>query len=164
PGVASHLMCINDPGIAAGYVDETGHAFTFDAAAGTIVDLGKPAGFDYAHPTSINNHGDIVGNSLSSQTRQPHGFLLRNGVYTDLGRVDRIARITDAGLIAGSVYSPALPGWTGVIYDTTQAHPTLQTIGAMLVHDAGPNEVVVGDIFHPTSSAAIWTPGKGIQD
>ena len=164
PAVTSHLMCINDADVAAGYVDETGHAFTFDTAAGTIVDHGKPVGFDYAHPTSINNGGDVVGISLNSQTRQPHGFLLRNAVYTDLGRVDRIARITDNGLIGGSVYSTVLPGWTGVIYDTTQPHPAFQTIGTMLVHDVGQDGTVVGDTYGQSGGAVMWTAATGIQD
>jgi probable HAF family extracellular repeat protein len=164
PSVASHLMCINDSDVAAGYVDQTGHAFTFNSPTGTIVDHGKPVGFDYFHPASINNSGDIVGISLKSQTRQQHGFLLRNGVYTDLGRVDRIARINDSGLIGGSVYSAALPGWTGVIYDTTELHPAFQTIGAMLLYDVGPSGTVVGETFGPNGSAVIWTAATGMQD
>jgi hypothetical protein len=164
PAVTSHLRCINDSDVAAGYVDQTGHAFTFDTTAGTVVDHGKPVGFDYFHPTSINNSGGIVGVSLESQSRQSHCFLLRNGVYTDLGLVERVARITDSGLIGGSIYSVALPGWMGMICDTTQPHPAFQTIGAMMLYDVGASGIVVGQTYGSSGSAVIWTAAKGIQD
>jgi len=110
PGAASEsrgaLNDVNDLGQAVGgFVDDTGieHSFV-RSKGGEITLLPDVPDAVLTEATSINNQGDIVGFYLDAGFA-PHGFILRDGVYTTVdypGSTRTIlTRINERGQITG---------------------------------------------------------------
>lgn len=110
PGVTSDsrgaLNDVNDRGQAVGgFTDDSGdsHSFVMDRH-GEFAVLPDVPGAVLAEATGINNSGDIIGFYFDAGFA-PHGFIVRDGVYTtyDYPGSSRtlLTRINDRGQITG---------------------------------------------------------------
>jgi probable HAF family extracellular repeat protein len=84
-GAASAATAINNRGEIVGWSDtqnDVQHAFLW--RRGQMIDLGVLAPGDSSYPTDINNHGVVVGNSISSDRQKVRPFIWRHGVMRPL--------------------------------------------------------------------------------
>jgi len=168
PGSASdHTNGVNDRGEVIGLSGP--HAP--DAVAWTrdgLVELGGLlASEPDSVPRSINKRGDIVGDSLFSNSVWPfqrHGFVWRDGAMTDLGtlpgRTDSYAAaINDRGEIAGTSYGTLLGSnlvlWSdGAIHDLGAVRAS-----SAWVTDMNNRRQIVGYAGGATSRPFLWQDG-----
>jgi probable HAF family extracellular repeat protein len=168
PGSASdHASGVNDRGEVIGLSGP--HAP--DAVAWTrdgLVELGGLlASEPDSVPRSINKRGDIVGDSLFSNSVWPfqrHGFLWRDGAMTDLGTLPGKAEtyavaINDRGEIAGTAYTIGFGSnlvlWSdGAIHDLGAVRAS-----SAWVTDMNNRRQIVGYAGGATSRPFLWQDG-----
>ena len=104
----TYARAINDGGDVVGYVekrDGTARSFLRRDGAVTVFDPSE-LGADHSWAQGINNLGDIVGHFTVGYDW--HGYLLRNGVYTQIDMPGELAAlpygINDRGDVVGTTY------------------------------------------------------------
>jgi probable HAF family extracellular repeat protein len=115
-GAVSSAQDINDRGDVVGFVSPEGDLVPdpFLWSKGTLTSLPVILpGDDIAIATSINNSGEIVANSLSTRTFEPHAGLLSHGRLISIGPGVPVA-INNRGQVIG--YSSASGTFTAFLY------------------------------------------------
>jgi probable HAF family extracellular repeat protein len=83
---ANSVNAINNRGIAVGQSLGNDGALAVEWQSGTVTSLGSLDNSGGSDAYAINNKGDVVGDSSTTQPMQPqHAFLYHQGVMTDLG-------------------------------------------------------------------------------
>ena len=103
-GGSSFANGINSSGVIVGSSSTASgsfHGFVFQN--GQMIDLGTFGGVS-STAEGVNSSGDIVGTFVPGDGGTPHGYLLRGGVFIDLGVLQdfSVARaISNSGLVVG---------------------------------------------------------------
>ncbi len=132
-GSSSYALSINDAGQVVGYSLTAGnsawHAFSWTQAGG-MIDLGtlafgndidgNPPNYGQSVALSINNAGQVIGNSANTYNNNPwiiqHPFSwTQSGGMVDLGSLNAppnanysyVGAINDAGQVVGGSYTPS---------------------------------------------------------
>lgn len=106
------------------------------AAQYTIADLGILSGYASSHAVALNNHGQVIGYSLTSGFEEAHSFLYSGGVMTDFNELSganaQVADINDSGAVVGSLihYAPEgqCPRYTAFVWTSFEG---LTDLGAL---------------------------------
>lgn len=146
------------------------HAVLWQGAT-FVRDLGFMGSGDYSEAWGINDQGDIVGAANTVSMGSPHGFLWRNGSFTDLGSLagpsgTSTARdINNSGLIAGSSNGGIAVVWRNGVIETLPALPGGTVYNT--VTDLNNNGDVVGYGQSPSGvhldTPILWRGGVAID-
>jgi uncharacterized membrane protein len=132
---ALYPSAINDSGVVVGWwygsPVTNRHPFRYTQAGGYQA-FANPAGFAYTVPMGINDAGAIVGWSTPtwSDSTNPRGWKLENGVYTLFPAQTHAVGINSHGLIVGSSCIDTIDGSVDCVFLSSQP-PALQTIPAV---------------------------------
>lgn len=129
--------------------------------------LPKPDGFQFSVPMDINDNGIIVGFACPtwSDTTNPRGWKLENGVFTLLPPGSHAVGINSAGLIVGSSCVDAIDGSVDCLFTSTSP-PAIQTFpGVGGYSGAMDRPIVVNDLgqmaYRVDATTAVFRDADG---
>ena len=162
---------INDLGQVTGSADDT--VFLWSRSTG-MLDLGKPAGFDSAFGSEINNNGQIaVGTSKGSGPNfQGRAFRWTSGVFQDMGTLGGVYSsahgIDGSGRIAGYSYTTTPNVWHAYRSTSGDSLVDIDSMGGNFSFATGINESghVVGRarLSNGQEHAFLWNGFGSMQD
>ncbi|MCL5105227.1 MAG: DUF3466 family protein [Armatimonadetes bacterium] len=142
------------------------------AAQYAVAELGVLPGYDSSIPVALNNHGEVVGYSLTAgSSGQAHSFLYSGGVMTDLNTLTganvAVYDINDSGVIVGSLTHYAPDGqcarYTAFVWDPAEGLNDLDALspnGVSYAVAINNNGEVTGD---SDSRGFIWNRTSGMR-
>jgi probable HAF family extracellular repeat protein len=122
------------------------------ATSGTITDLGSLGGSGYSMANAINDAGQIVGVSLTSNG--DHAFLYSGGVMTDLGTFGVASG--DPPPLVGNSSATGINNAGQVVGNTEITEPRLNVYGPAFLYSGGTGSL----ISSLSSAAAINSSGQ----
>ena len=132
---------------------------------GTLTDLPVILpGDDIAIPTSINNSGEVVANSLSLSTTEPHAALLSRGRLISIG-LGVPSSINNRGQVVGSGPGGAFLYQRGTRIELNSVLPAgsgWELSDASDINDRG--QIVGGGIHNGAFHAFLLSPSKKRDD
>jgi probable HAF family extracellular repeat protein len=170
---------INASGQITGWAELSGRGRAFIWTNGVIQDLGSlNCGTCYpgsSFGTSINNTGQVVGNSSASPVSSAHAFLSNGTVMQDLGTLGAPQSqsfawgINDAGQVTGRTTTPQ--SRNAAFFYNGSTMQSIDTLGGVYTNSTGYAINASGEIVGTAivngfqgTHAFRWTSASGMQD
>lgn len=168
-GKGSLALGINNAGLICGWVWNNPKSYIYDTKTSSVSWIDPVAGSQGIGAQSINSSGEVAGGTDGN-----HAFVFSGGVAKDLGPMAFVTRISDAGVVCGSVGKPWPQNFRAAICDTKSATPAIVEIplptGATGSHGEDINNKgdVVGTFWNENTydgmqSAYIYSNGVSID-